>query len=84
MKIINRCLSLVGLQSSLLGFFITKTSFPQLNRNKGTNVVILMGLAHSHRKIIDYQQIKEHFILLLIESMKLVRNICCNFESMYI
>ena len=44
-------------------------------------MVILMGLKLSHRKILHYQQIKEHFVLLPIESMKLVGNICCNFGS---
>ena len=47
-------------------------------------MVILMGLTLSHRKVLHYQQIKEHFVLLPIESMKLVGNICCNFGSMYI
>ena len=44
-------------------------------------MVILMGLKLSHRKILHYQQIKEHFVLLPIESMKLVGNIFCNFGS---
>ena len=38
-------------------------------------MVILMGLTLSHRKILHYQQIKEHFVLLPIESIKLVGNI---------
>ena len=38
-------------------------------------MVILMGLALSNTKILHYQQIEEHFVLLLIELMKLVENI---------
>ena len=38
-------------------------------------MVILMGLTFSHRKILHYQQIKEYFVLLPIESIKLVGNI---------
>ena len=33
------------------------------------------GLSLSYRKIFHYQQIKEHLVLLLIESMKLIANI---------
>ena len=47
-------------------------------------MVILIGLILSHRKVLHYQQIKEHFVLLPIESMKIVGNICYNFGSMYI
>ena len=54
----------------LLDFYL-----PTLNRNRRPYVVILMGLALSNTKILHYQQIEEHFVLLLIEYMKLVGNI---------
>ena len=40
-------------------------------------MVILMSLALSHKKILHYQQIKKHFVLIPIESMKLVQNLYC-------
>ena len=55
--------------------FIKLTSFPHLNRNRKPYVVILVGLALSNTKIHHYQQIEEHFVLLLIESMKLAGNL---------
>ena len=42
-------------------------------------MVILMGFTLSHKRIIYYQQIEEQYVLLLIESMKLVRNILLQF-----